>query len=189
MTDTSNVATPTSSSSSPTASSPYSPSSSSARQTPRRRVCRTCGQFHVSNEPHLYDYIDEVDEDVSCHICLQPLVTPVDTPCGHTFCKPCLLTYLRVQPLCPVDRRPMSHQLCTPSSLVLRKLLEKLIVRCPNTGSCEVTLQRGDLEDHLKYRCPGNWVCCPHAAAGCDVRGPQKKIAAHAPVCHFKDCG
>ena len=34
----------------------------------------------------------------------------------------------------------------------LVRLLEKLIVRCPNTAQCEVTLQRGDLEDHLKYR-------------------------------------
>ncbi|KAF2368123.1 PDZ domain [Trinorchestia longiramus] len=191
MSETANASSPTSSSSSPSnaSASPYSPSTSSARHPPRRRVCRTCGQFHVSNEPHLYDYIDDVDEDVSCHICLQPLVTPVDTPCGHTFCKPCLLTYLRVQPLCPVDRRPLTHQLCTPSSLVLRKLLEKLIVRCPNTNTCEVTLQRGDLEDHLKYRCPGNWVCCPHAAAGCDMRGPQKSVTAHALLCHHKDSG
>uniref|UniRef100_A0A6A7FP33 Ligand of Numb protein X 2-like n=2 Tax=Hirondellea gigas TaxID=1518452 RepID=A0A6A7FP33_9CRUS len=178
-----------SSSSSPQTYAANTSSSSASRVPAKRRLCRTCGQAHFGNEPHLYDYIDDVDEDVSCHICLQPLVTPVDTPCGHTFCRPCLLTYLRVQPMCPVDRRPLTHQLCTPSSLVLRKLLEKLIVRCPNTTQCEITLQRGDLEDHLKYRCPGNWVGCPHAASGCDVRGPQKTITTHAPLCPHKDAG
>ena len=30
---------------------------------------------------------DEVDEDLMCQICLQPFVSPMDTPCGHTFCS------------------------------------------------------------------------------------------------------
>ncbi|KAB7496441.1 E3 ubiquitin-protein ligase LNX [Armadillidium nasatum] len=80
-----------------------------------------------------------------------PLVTPVDTPCGHTFCKPCLLAFLKVQQNCPIDRKPLTQQLCSFSSLVLKKLLEKLLVKCPNTDLCSVTLPRGDLEDHLKY--------------------------------------
>ncbi|XP_042880761.1 E3 ubiquitin-protein ligase LNX-like [Penaeus japonicus] len=87
----------------------------------RRRTCRVCGQQHQPHEPHLYDYTDDVDEDVTCHICLQPLVTPLDTPCGHTFCRPCLLSFLKVQQNCPVDRKPLSQQLCSPSSLVLKK--------------------------------------------------------------------
>ncbi|PSN43992.1 Ligand of Numb protein X 2 [Blattella germanica] len=84
-------------------------------------VCRICGQGHAAHEPHVYDYVDEVDEDLTCHICLQPFVTPLDIPCGHTFCGPCLNNYLRVQQLCPIDRKPLTSQLCTPSSIVLRK--------------------------------------------------------------------
>ena len=42
-------------------------------RTVRRRVCRTCGQQHPAHEPHVYDYVEEVDEDVTCHICLQVL--------------------------------------------------------------------------------------------------------------------
>ncbi|XP_076055083.1 ligand of Numb protein X 2-like [Oratosquilla oratoria] len=159
------------------------------RANARRRACRTCGQQHATHEPHVYDYVDEVDEDVTCHICLQPLVTPLDTPCGHTFCRPCLLSFLKVQQLCPVDRKPLSQQLCSPSSLVLKKLLEKLRVQCPNTDQCAQTMQRGDLEDHLKYRCPGNWVSCPNAAVGCDFRGTQRAIASHVPACALKDVG
>ncbi|KAG0722021.1 Ligand of Numb protein X 2 [Chionoecetes opilio] len=155
----------------------------------RRRNCRTCGQQHQPHEPHLYDYIDEVDEDITCHICLQPLVTPLDTPCGHTFCRPCLLSYLTVQQSCPVDRKPLSQQLCSPSSLVLKKLLEKLKVKCPNEDHCTHEMQRGDLEDHLKYRCPGNWVSCPHTTSGCDFRGTPRSMATHTADCTFKDQG
>lgn len=155
----------------------------------RRRNCRTCGQQHQPHEPHLYEYIDEVDEDITCHICLQPLVTPLDTPCGHTFCRPCLLSYLTVQQSCPVDRKPLSQQLCSPSSLVLKKLLEKLKVKCPNEDHCTSEMQRGDLEDHLKYRCPGNWVSCPHTTSGCDYRGPPRSMTTHTATCPYKDQG
>lgn len=29
----------------------------------------------------------QVDEDLMCQICLQPFVSPTDTPCSHTFCQ------------------------------------------------------------------------------------------------------
>ena len=38
------------------------------------------------------------------------------------------------------------------SNLVLKRLLDKLPVTCPNADSCKETSQRGILEDHLKYR-------------------------------------
>jgi hypothetical protein len=84
-------------------------------------VCRICGQGHAAHEPHVYDYAEEVDEDLTCHICLQPFVTPLDIPCGHTFCGVCLNSYLRFQQLCPIDREPLTAQLCSPSNIVLRK--------------------------------------------------------------------
>ena len=35
----------------------------------------------------MYDYEEDVDEDLMCQICLQPFVNPTDTPCSHTFCQ------------------------------------------------------------------------------------------------------
>ena len=29
----------------------------------------------------------QVDEDLMCQICLQPFVSPTETPCSHTFCQ------------------------------------------------------------------------------------------------------
>ena len=53
-------------------------------------------QHHSHHEPHLYNYSEEVDEDLMCQICLQPFVQPVDTPCCHTFCHACINSYLKV---------------------------------------------------------------------------------------------
>lgn len=157
--------------------------------TLRPRPCRTCGQHHSHHEPHLYNYKDEVDEDLMCQICLQPFVAPLDTPCGHTFCQVCMNNYLKVNPMCPLDRKPLTDMSCSPSNLVLKRLLDKLPVTCPNSDSCDELLQRGLLSDHLRYRCSGTMVACQFAGAGCDFRGPTKKMTAHQIECRFKKEG
>ena len=85
------------------------------------KVCRQCGQHHSHHEPHLYNYVGEVDEDLMCQICLQPFVQPLDTPCGHTFCHVCMHNYLKVNPMCPLDRKPLNEMTCSPSNLVLKR--------------------------------------------------------------------
>ena len=87
----------------------------------KSRVCRQCGQHHSHHEPHLYNYVGEVDEDLMCQICLQPFVQPLDTPCGHTFCHVCIHNYLKVNPMCPLDRKPLNEMTCSPSNLVLKR--------------------------------------------------------------------
>ena len=82
----------------------------------------------------------------------------------------CISSYLRVNATCPICRKPLNEITCTPrsefsflflqilnvlsffSNLVLKRLLDKLPVTCPNSDSCKETSQRGILEDHLKYR-------------------------------------
>jgi len=78
---------------------------------------------------------------------------------------------------------------CTPSNLVLKRLLDKLSVICPNSDSCKENSQRGILEDHLKYRCDGTLVACQFAGAGCVFRGPVKKMKDHQLECTFKKEG
>lgn len=155
----------------------------------RPKVCRSCGQHHSHHEPHIYDYDEEVDEDLMCQICLQPFVSPTDTPCSHTFCQACISSYLRVNASCPICRKPLNEMTCTPSNLVLKRLLDKLPVICPNSDSCKENSQRGILEDHLKYRCDGTLVAGQFAGAGCSFRGPAKKMKDHQLECTFKKEG
>jgi len=137
----------------------------------------------------MYDYDEEVDEDLMCQICLQPFVNPTDTPCSHTFCQACLTAYLRVNSTCPICRKPLNQLTCTPSNLVLKRLLDKLPVVCPHNDSCTEKTPRGNLEDHLKYRCEGTLVACQFAGAGCEHRGPAKRMKDHQTECTFKKEG
>uniref|UniRef100_A0A673ABR1 Ligand of Numb protein X 2-like n=1 Tax=Sphaeramia orbicularis TaxID=375764 RepID=A0A673ABR1_9TELE len=118
------------------------------------RVCKECGQQHEGQESHLYEYQDEVDDELVCHICLQPLLRPMDTPCGHTYCFHCLSNFLKEQDFCPVDRQRLQLHQCRPSSLLVRNLLDKLTVMCPHSAECQQQMQRCELQPHLHNRCP-----------------------------------
>ena len=41
------------------------------------------------------DFLTVVEEDFQCLICHLPLKEPVQTRCGHRFCKECLEEHLR----------------------------------------------------------------------------------------------
>ncbi|XP_040030069.2 ligand of Numb protein X 2b [Gasterosteus aculeatus] len=118
------------------------------------RVCKECGQQHEGSDCHLYEYRDEVDDELICHICLQPLLKPMDTPCGHTYCFHCLSNFLKEQDFCPVDRLRLQLHQCRPSSLLVRNLLDKLSVACPHSAECQQQMQRCELQPHLHNRCP-----------------------------------
>ena len=69
------------------------------------------------------------------------------------------------------------------------RLLDKLLVICPNSDSCSEVTQRGQLEDHLRYRCEGTLVACQYAGAGCEFRAPIKKVREHQLDCPYKKEG
>ncbi|MCJ8743554.1 hypothetical protein PDJAM_G00095240 [Pangasius djambal] len=123
--------------------------------TPDVYLCKVCGQHHLLDENHEYNYKDEVDDELTCHICLQPLISPLDTPCGHTYCQECLTNFLVESDFCPVDRVPILLQNCRKSSVLVHKLLDKLTVLCPFREQCSETMPRGELQGHLLSRCKG----------------------------------
>ncbi|XP_064005356.1 E3 ubiquitin-protein ligase LNX isoform X5 [Pogoniulus pusillus] len=118
-------------------------------------LCAACGQAHPADENHLYSYAQEVDDDLICHICLQPLLQPLDTLCGHTFCTACLTSFLLEKDFCPMDRKLVVLQSCRKSSILVHNLLDKLLVSCPFTAHCSEVLQRGHLQQHFQTQCKG----------------------------------
>ncbi|KAK5869898.1 hypothetical protein PBY51_024580 [Eleginops maclovinus] len=133
---------------------PLSPSESGLL-SPLPDLCASCGYSHQLEENHEYLYKDEVDDDLVCHICLQALIRPLDTPCGHTYCQECLTSFLLESDFCPVCRAPLMLQSCRKPSLLVHKLLDKLTVACPFTDFCTETMARGEVQDHIKSRCKG----------------------------------
>jgi len=65
--------------------------------------------------------------DFECALCFRLFYKPVTTPCGHTFCRSCLLASLHFNSLCPLCR----NQLETPPkrkysvNIIILNLLEK----------------------------------------------------------------
>ena len=159
-------------------------------------VCESCGQGHEPGKKHLYDYPDNTDSELLCRICLQPLVDPVDTSCSHTFCRVCIRSHLRMQRTCPADRQPLREKDIKPSSFLVRRILDKLTVVCPNNAYCDQVMPRSSLEVHLKYQCQGTYISCPNEGEGeegeeeteekrgCDFIGPRCQLEDHLWSCY-----
>lgn len=75
-----------------------------------------------------------VKKSLECSLCLEFFHEPIQTPCGHTFCKECLYgwfhtnqSYVTSRP-CPVCRRDVSFQVVanTPISYAIINIMESL---------------------------------------------------------------
>ena len=73
-----------------------------------------------------------------CPICLFAMRTPVQTECGHLFCKECLEPVLkRKRPICPIDKEEIHQDSIFPDNACRREILN-LDVYCKFAGSgCE----------------------------------------------------
>lgn len=87
-------------------------------------------------------------EDPVCQICLQLLVQPSDTPCGHTYCQACLASCLLESNLCPVCHQPLKLQNCVEPGVLMHKMMDELAVTCPATQ----VQTPADLEESMNNR-------------------------------------
>mmetsp|Transcript_6173 Transcript_6173/g.8613 ORF Transcript_6173/g.8613 Transcript_6173/m.8613 type:complete len:209 (+) Transcript_6173:188-814(+) len=83
-----------------------------------------------STSPLLTGYATKPPFDVSdfeCSLCFRLFCKPITTPCGHTYCKNCLLSSLKYSPLCPLCRHKLEHsnKYKYTINIVLLNVLEK----------------------------------------------------------------
>lgn len=45
--------------------------------------------------------------DVECILCFRLLYQPITTICGHTYCKNCIFASIKINPFCPLCRKPL----------------------------------------------------------------------------------
>jgi hypothetical protein len=81
-------------------------------------------------------FVRPLDKEFECPVCLLAMREPVQTPCGHEFCKSCFHRVARQQgagdeATCPLDKQkfPLSAVLCNVKEH--RKILD-LKVKCMN---------------------------------------------------------
>ncbi|KAM9311524.1 LON peptidase N-terminal domain and RING finger protein 1-like [Gastrophryne carolinensis] len=63
----------------------------------------------IKPNPFLKDLLNP--SDVECSLCIRILLDPVTTPCGHTFCKGCLLRSMDHRPYCPLCKQSLQEYL------------------------------------------------------------------------------
>lgn len=66
----------------------------------------------------------EIEPEYECQICMDLLVEPSTTVCGHTFCKICLIKYLKTKLNCPMCRKPI---LQSKDSISKNVIMENII--------------------------------------------------------------
>jgi Lon protease-like protein len=77
-------------------------------------------------------------QDAECTLCLKLLYEPVTTPCGHTFCSPCLARSYDHANKCPMCRTVL-HVGQLPVSIVLKNILERSFPEEYEMRKCEET--------------------------------------------------
>ncbi|RWS30880.1 E3 ubiquitin-protein ligase NRDP1-like isoform X2 [Leptotrombidium deliense] len=97
-------------------------------------------------------------EELLCAICHGVLEDPLSlTRCGHSYCKQCILRWIKERKTCPVD----SSEICRlnaliPTPLVVKNILGRHSVHCDyKDNGCETVVTLDSLNDHCarcKYR-------------------------------------
>jgi hypothetical protein len=132
-------------------------------------------------------------DDMTCAICKEILFEPVTTPCGHFFCKHCLLRWLTVgvNAQCPTcrDASPATFTRALilssrPSRLIENIIRRHFFVPC---ADCEASVHPAKLAEHAAA-CPSGWTACENAAHGCTQTVRRYEIPSHMLDCAHHRC-
>ncbi|MCJ1436554.1 hypothetical protein MMC27_005933 [Xylographa pallens] len=124
------------------------------------------------------EYVDAVDQNLVCPICQCPMVEPVETDCGHTFCLQCLRSAMEHQhdeKTCPSCRNLFHSVNHNQVNTLINRMLDDLVVRCVSKGKgCLATLARSNILDHVDRHCDFSDVACPDTSCRQILQRRQK---------------
>ncbi len=156
----------------------------------------------TSSDHFNYEYMNEneIDEELKCVICKQPLQFPVSlSTCNHTFCKECIKKWLDRINTCPTCRQVNSNSYRCHNTASFRSMqtvayveintrivlnqLYRLLVRCLICG--ESNIQRCDYQNH-ENTCGKKIVLCSAADIKCTWKGARNELTLHLINCPFE---
>ena len=128
-------------------------------------------------------FIDPLPEYLKCPVCLCCLSNPYQTPCGHRFCKECILPIVHSRSaVCPVDRTTLSTSNTFPDNAV-KLQINSLKIRCLHEG-CDWTGELSDRATHLTK--------CRYALVSCELcqsKVCKAELEAHMRICPRRKVG
>ncbi|KAM4721575.1 TNF receptor-associated factor 6 [Rhinophrynus dorsalis] len=159
-----------------------SPTVGTPSGNPQSLVIEDTQGYDVEFDPPL-------ESKYECPICLMALREAVQTPCGHRFCKACILKSLRdAGHKCPVDNEILLENQLFPDNFAKREILS-LKVKCSSSGcfakmelrqleshltqcefanvecgQCQGSFQRNKIEQHILVECPRRLVACENCS-------------------------
>lgn len=69
--------------------------------------------------------IAQMSDDFDCVLCMKLLFAPVTTPCGHSFCRTCLIRALDHNSCCPLCRTVLHIGSQHPINVTLQSIIER----------------------------------------------------------------
>lgn len=92
------------------------------------------GEDHAELDIALFDNLGRVAQrELDCLVCYNPMLDPTTTPCGHTFCRQCLMRVMDHSSICPVCRRNL-HIPASLDGVPSNKCLGAIFnILCPKT--------------------------------------------------------
>ncbi|KAL4225683.1 TNF receptor-associated factor 6 [Mactra antiquata] len=127
---------------------------------------------HILNAEEGWDLVFITrSEKFDCPICLLVLREPMQTECGHRFCRGCILKWLREsKSICPIDNQPLDERQLFKDNWARREILG-LSVKCPNhEKGCDQITTLNQLKSHLEL-CLYSLTSCPNRCANILYRG------------------
>uniref|UniRef100_A0A8C5EXG4 TNF receptor-associated factor n=1 Tax=Gopherus evgoodei TaxID=1825980 RepID=A0A8C5EXG4_9SAUR len=160
--------------------------------------------FTEETQGYDVEFDPPLESKYECPICLMALREAVQTPCGHRFCKGCIVKSIRdAGHKCPVDNEILLENQLFPDNFAKREILS-LKVRCPNKGCllkmelrhlelhdqncplanvfceyCNTMLIREQMPNHYDNDCPTAPVPCTYSAFGCPEKMQRNDLARH----------
>lgn len=69
--------------------------------------------------------VAQMSDDFDCVLCMKLLFEPVTTPCGHSFCRSCLVRALDHNSCCPLCRTVLHIAANHPINVTLQNIIER----------------------------------------------------------------
>jgi len=138
-------------------------------------------------DPDLFEDAEKLQEhELICSVCECVIKEAMETPCGHLFCRECVLNCLKHASTCPIDRKDIKESELNRSVRVDR-LVGRQQVHCPQKDDgCTWVGQFSDVEGHTGKKCEFIIVICENKQHGCDVKVVRKIYAEHLADCKFR---